>query len=194
MSLEGSSGKSNDSNRFIPPLAMFPEGQKSNGSCLLQWDAKGLDAAAISRLKGRVALLGCTYTQDTSNKQASATAPNSWRGPAYTTPHTVNSPLRHMLLLLLEPSQHLRCIWVSPEDVLTSVQQQQTQQQQVLFQQPSPQQQQQQQQAYLGYLRNIMLRAVPGLVSVNRSGRDLKSFTDYWRRQQQQWKGGAKKM
>ncbi|KAL8438142.1 hypothetical protein ACSSS7_000429 [Eimeria intestinalis] len=58
----------------------------------------------------------------------------------------VNSPLRHLLLLLLQPRQCMRCIWVSPEDVLTS------------------QQQQQQQGDELQCLRTIFLRAVPGLI------------------------------
>ncbi|CDI74836.1 hypothetical protein, conserved [Eimeria praecox] len=185
VSLEGSRS-------FIPPLVLFPEGQKSNGCCLLQWDAKSLDPAAFARLKGRVALLGCMHTPDIGNGQAAAAARKGWRGPTYTAPHTVNSPLRHLLLLLLQPSQNLRCIWVPPEDVLTSQDQQQRQQQQLLQKQQQqlllPQQslmlqQQQQQQGELGCMRTTLLRAVPGLVSVKKSGKDLKSFNDYWNRQ-----------
>ncbi|CDI79241.1 hypothetical protein, conserved [Eimeria acervulina] len=183
-----------NSRSFIPPLVLFPEGQKSNGSCLLQWDARGLDAAAFARLKSRVALLGCMHTPDQGNTQAAATARTGWRRPTYTAPHTVNSPLWHLLLLLLQPRQHLRCIWVPPEDVLTSQQQQQRQHQQLLQKQQQqlllPQQslllqQQQQQQGDLTCIRTTLLRAVPGLVSVKKSGRDLKAFSDYWNEQQQ---------
>ena len=104
----------------------------------------------------------------------------------------VNSPLRHLLLLLLQPRQCIRCIWVSPEDVLTS--QQQQQQQQLSQQQLQQQQQQlQQQQGELGYLRIILLRAIPGLVGVTKRGRDLKAFNEYWNQQQQQRGGTAAK-
>lgn len=97
----------------------------------------------------------------------------------------VNSPLRHLLLLLLEPRQCMRCIWVPPEDVLTSLQQQallQTEQQLQVM----PQQSQQQQQSELESLRNILMRSVPGLVGVSRQGRDLKAFNDYWNQQRDQ--------
>ncbi|CDJ50867.1 hypothetical protein, conserved [Eimeria brunetti] len=185
--------------RFIPPLVLFPEGQKSNGTCLLQWDAKGLDAAAFTRLKGRVVLLGCMYTAGQSNMQAAAAARKRWKRPTYTAPHTVNSPLRHLLLLLLQPRQHLRCIWVPPEDVFTSLLQQQRQQdlllqkdqQQLLLPQHTLMGQQQQQ-GDLGCIRSAFLRAVPGLVSVNKSGRDLKAFNDYWEQQQRRGRGTKK--
>ena len=95
----------------------------------------------------------------------------------------VNGPLRHLLLLLLQPRQCMRCIWVPPEDVLTSLEQQQQAQQQVLHQ---LQQQQQQQQGELECLRSILLRAVPRLIAVNKRGHDLKAFNDYWNQQQKQ--------
>ncbi|CDJ35598.1 uncharacterized protein EMH_0005910 [Eimeria mitis] len=188
------------SSSFIPPLVLFPEGQKSNGSCLLQWDAKGLDPAAFARLKGRVALLGCMYTQHQGKGQAAAAPRKGWRRPTYTAPHTVNSPLRHLLLLLFQPRQRLRCIWVPPEDVLTSQQQQQRQQQQLLQKQQQqlllPQESlllQEQHHGDLECIRTTLLRAVPGLVSVKKSGRDLRAFSEYWNQQQQQRGRGTKK-
>ena len=112
----------------------------------------------------------------------------------------VNSPLRHLLLLLLQPRQHLRCIWVPPEDVLTSQQQQQRQQQQLLHKQQQqlllPQQSlmlQPEQQGDLACIRTTLLRAIPGLASVKKSGKDLKAFSDYWEKHQQKKGRGTKK-
>ncbi|KAL8440607.1 hypothetical protein Efla_005526 [Eimeria flavescens] len=174
LSLESMSSSSSSSSssrtQFIPPVVVFPEGQKSNGCCLLQWDPKAADAAAVKGLRGRIALLGCLYTTDARNP--ASTAGPKWREPAYTPPHTVNSPLRHLLLLLLQPRQCMRCIWVSPEDVLASQQQQQQQQQQQIDE--------------LQCLRTILLRAVPSWVGVGKQGRDLKAFNEYWNQQQQQ--------
>ncbi|XP_026194366.1 uncharacterized protein LOC34621027 [Cyclospora cayetanensis] len=176
LSLEGR----NAGKKFIPPIVVFPEGQKSNGSCLLLWNSKGLDAAALNRLRGRVTLLGFVYSPEAVHSARKGSAE-----PVYTAPHTVNSPLRHLLLLLVQLRQCMRCIWVPPEDVLTCQQQQQERQQQQLLPlqhqlQPVPEQQQ----GELESLRCILLRAVPGLVAVNKRGQDLKAFNEYWNQQQ----------
>ncbi|KAL8274280.1 hypothetical protein Esti_001791 [Eimeria stiedai] len=132
LSLEGSSSsssRSSSSKRFIPPVVVFPEGQKSNGCCLLQWDQKAADPAAIQGLRGKIALVGCLYTSDARNPMAAA-ASKGWREPAYTPPHTYAciASSEPFFFVCGEPRQCMRCIWVSPEDVCTSQQQQRQQQ------------------------------------------------------------------
>lgn len=77
------------------PVVIFPEGQKSNGLCILQWcggedknsAAAGFDAPALRLLEGRVAEIGCMYDSISVKSSEQHKTPLGRRvpyGPAHT--------------------------------------------------------------------------------------------------------------
>ncbi|PHJ23520.1 transmembrane protein [Cystoisospora suis] len=168
------------------PVVIFPEGQKSNGLCILQWwageeksSAVGFDAAALRLLEGRIAEVGCMYSSifvKGSERQKTSLGRRVPYGPA----HTINSPLTHLRCLLSEVcSNGLVAIWASPTDV----------------QQASSQARgagggdgrAEDSETAVACLRDVMVRMMPGIASVNnKSGRDLAPFVDYWEKTQKE--------
>nr|CEL72857.1 TPA: hypothetical protein BN1205_034300 [Toxoplasma gondii VEG] len=167
------------------PLVIFPEGQKSNGTCILQWTAAeggagredrekvdaGFDAAALHALDGRIAEVGCLYT----SLLASGKAGSPSRAVPYGLPHTVNAPLEHLRRVLAEKAHGVSAVWAAPAAVQASVQQQ-LQSRGVST--PA---------SVLDCLREVMIRMLPGVTGVqSKGGADLRAFNAYWERTQKE--------
>ncbi|CBZ51573.1 conserved hypothetical protein [Neospora caninum Liverpool] len=167
------------------PLVIFPEGQKSNGTCILQWTAagaaagkgereslsSGFDTAALQLLDGRIAEVGCLYTALATGGRAGSPARGS---VPYGPPHTVHSPLRHLRLSLAERSHAVAPIWASPAAVQASVQ---LQSRGASAAPPEA----------VECLREVMIRMLPGVTGVQtKGGADLQAFNAYWEKTQKE--------
>ncbi|PFH34674.1 hypothetical protein BESB_067070 [Besnoitia besnoiti] len=170
------------------PVVIFPEGQKSNGTCILQWtaaagvaggdgrnDTAGFDAAALQLLDGRVAEVGCIYTAIAgagTGKEPRAAVP-------YGPPHTVHPPMHHLRLLLSTARHGVAFVWAAPSAVQASVQQQ--------LQSLGGAGASASASQILSSLREVMTRMLPGLTAVkSKGGKDLCKFNEYWEKTQQE--------
>uniref|UniRef100_A0A0G4HBF9 Phospholipid/glycerol acyltransferase domain-containing protein n=1 Tax=Chromera velia CCMP2878 TaxID=1169474 RepID=A0A0G4HBF9_9ALVE len=92
----------------LGPVVFFPEGGKSNGTCVLEWDAKAMapkdkkGAEALGEiLKKRTWLAGIAHP----------------RQGAYSGPHTVFGGAFHLFLLSLRVYNYMKVDVVAPADV-----------------------------------------------------------------------------
>lgn len=82
------------------PVVVFPEGARTNGSCVLSWKAKSFDGLAVADKPLDVALVALEYSKT----------------GAYTPHHTVGTAFRHVFWLCFQPWHTVRSVWLPAKD------------------------------------------------------------------------------
>lgn len=84
------------------PVVLFPEGARTNGSCVLTWKTARTcwkDFETLEKPKG-VAVVSLVYS----------------KSGAYTAHHTVGTAFKHILFLTMQPYQTVKTTWLSAKD------------------------------------------------------------------------------
>lgn len=87
------------------PVAVFPEGARTNGSCVLSWKPRTFQGMESFEKPVGAAIMSVTYSKT----------------GAYTAHHTVGTTFKHILWLCCQPWQTVTTVWLPPSDVSASV-------------------------------------------------------------------------
>mmetsp|Transcript_90437 Transcript_90437/g.235450 ORF Transcript_90437/g.235450 Transcript_90437/m.235450 type:complete len:338 (-) Transcript_90437:62-1075(-) len=82
------------------PVVIFPEGARTNGSCVLAWKARSFDGVAVPDKPLDAALVALEYSKT----------------GAYTPHHTVGTAFRHVFWLCFQPWHTVRSVWLPAKD------------------------------------------------------------------------------
>lgn len=86
------------------PVVVFPEGARTNGSCVLAWKSKTFDGLAVAEKPLEAALVAIEYS----------------KAGAYTPHHTVGTTFRHVFWLCFQPWHSVKSVWLPASDVTTA--------------------------------------------------------------------------
>lgn len=88
------------------PVVLFPEGARTNGSCVLTWNSKTFEGLTSFDKPYGTALVSIVYSKT----------------GAYTPHHTVGSGLRHIFFMCLQPWHTVVATWLPTTDVAAAAQ------------------------------------------------------------------------
>ncbi|CAI7722410.1 conserved Plasmodium protein, unknown function [Plasmodium vivax] len=98
-------------NKKIKSVVIFPEGMKSNGSCILLWKNEIFTHSEYV-IKNKCNLIAFTYE--------TSLIPKKW-SLFYTSPHTVFNPVLHIILLCFNIYNKIKIVWLSEKDIAESL-------------------------------------------------------------------------
>lgn len=87
------------------PVAVFPEGTRTNGSCVLAWKPRTFEGLASFEKPVGAALMSLTYSKT----------------GAYTPHHTVGTAFRHLCWLCLQPWHTVQSVWLPASDAAAAI-------------------------------------------------------------------------
>jgi len=87
------------------PVAIFAEGARTNGSCILAWKPETFAGPPPFERPAGTALVGIEYSKT----------------GAYTPHHTVGTAFRHVLWLCLQPWHTVQAVWLPAPSVATAI-------------------------------------------------------------------------
>lgn len=90
---------------FSGPVVVFPEGARTNGSCILAWKDRTFEGVKSFDKPVGTALVALEYSKT----------------GAYTPQHTVGTAFRHAFWLCMQPWNTLRATWLSAGEVAVAV-------------------------------------------------------------------------